>query len=142
VITIDWVLIGTWLAIAILNRAALLPLCVLCVYLFSFELLDSGFAIYIITAIAYFHAAPANITLSSELRHAFLCFGAIYLLGAVDELLYYQLGISTVYYTYMPVIVIALNAYIAALLMRDRRRFDVGIISALGRRLHRRLYGV
>lgn len=119
-----------------------MPLFILCVNVLSLNLLDSGFAVYIITAIAYYQSATVNITLLSDIRYAFLAFGSIYLLGAVDELLYYQLDISTAYYTYMPYFVIALNAYIAALLMRDRRRSHVGIASALGRCWHRLLYGI
>ena len=141
-IAIDWLLLCGWLFIAVLNRAALVLLCILCVNLVSFELLDSSFAINIITAIAYFQLSPVNIRLSSEIRHAMLAFGAIYLLGAVDDLLYYQFDISTAYHVSMPYIVIALDAYIAALLMRDGRRTNVGIVSALARCWHSLRYGI
>ena len=119
-----------------------MPLCVLCVHLFSFEMLDSAFAINIITSIAYYQLSTVNITISSDVRHAFLAFGSIYLLSAVDELLYYQLDVSTVYFDYMPYFVVGLNAYIAALLLVNGRRDNVGIISAVGRCWHRLRYGI
>jgi hypothetical protein len=131
-----------WLAIFIVNKAALLPLFILCVNVLSLNLLDSGFAVYIITSIAYYQLSTVNITISSEVRHAFLAFGSIYLLSAVDELLYYQLDVSTVYYDYMPYFVVGLNAYIAALLLVNGRRDNAGIISAVGRCWHRLRYGI
>ena len=139
---IDYAHFTLWAVVLIFNRAAIVPLFILCIFALCFAWLDSSFAINIITAIAYFQLAPININIKSDIRYALLAFGGIYLLGAVDELLYYQLDISTVYYIYMPFIVIALNAYIAALLMRDGRRLDVGFFSALGRCLHRLRYGV
>jgi hypothetical protein len=138
----DYALFALWALVIVFNRAAIVPLFILCVFTLSFCLLDSSFAINIITAIAYFQLAPVNIRLSSEIRHAMLAFGALYLLGAVDDLLYYQLDISTAYHASMPYIVIALNAYIAALLMRDRRRTNAGITSALARCWHRLRYGI
>jgi len=140
--TIDWVLVCIWLAISILNTAALVPLFVLVVNLIAFDLLDTGFSVNVTTSIAYFSLAPINIRISSSVRYALMAFGMVYLIGAVDDLLYSQFAISTVYYPSMPYIVIALNAYIAVLLMRDRRRSHAGKISALGRSLHRLFHGV
>lgn len=121
-----------WLLLLIRNNAALLPLFIHCLFIFCFNLFDSNFPIFCITSIALFQVAQVNINISSQLRHALWLLGCIYLLGAIDELLYYHvISYTGVYLGFMPYIIIAINAYIAAVIFKDGGRNIVGIISAL-----------
>ena len=121
-----------WLLLLIRNNAALLPLFIHCLFIFCFNLFDSNFPIFCITSIALFQVAQVNINISSQLRHALWLLGCVYLLGAIDELLYYHvISYTGVYLGFMPYIIIAINAYIAAVIFKDGGRNIVGIISAL-----------
>ena len=121
-----------WLLLLIRNNAALLPLFIHCLFILCFNLFDSNFPIFCITSIALFQVAQVNINISSQLRHAFWLLGCVYLLGAIDELLYYHvISYTGVYLGFMPYIIIAINAYIAAVIFNDGGRNIVGILSAL-----------
>ena len=121
-----------WLLLLIRNNAALLPLFIHCLFIFCFNLFDSNFPIFCITSIALFQVAQVNINISSQLRHALWLLGCIYLLGAIDELLYYHvISYTGVYLGFMPCIIIAINAYIAAVIFKDGGRNIVGILSAV-----------
>ena len=121
-----------WLLLLIRNNAALLPLFIHCLFILCFNLFDSNFPIFCITSIALFQVAQVNINISSQLRHAFWLLGCVYLLGAIDELLYYHvISYTGVYLGFMPYIIIAINAYIAAVIFNDGGRNIVGILSAM-----------
>ena len=121
-----------WLLLLIRNNAALLPLFIHCLFILCFNLFDSNFPIFCITSIALFQVAQVNINISSQLRHALWLLGCVYLLGAIDELLYYHvISYTGVYLGFMPYIIIAINAYIAAVIFKDGGRNIVGILSAM-----------
>lgn len=135
-----------WLLLLIRNNAAILPLFIHCIFLLCFNLFHSNFPIFCITAIALFQAAQINISISSHLRYALWLLGCIYLLGAVDELLYNQVdSYLGVYLSFMPYIIIAIDAYIAAVIFKDGGRDIDGIIDgirALARRCLYRFHGL
>ena len=135
-----------WLLLLIRNNAALLPLFVHCVFILCFNLFNSNFPIFCITAIALFQAAKININISSDLRYALWVLGCVYLLGALDELLYYHVTSYTgVYLSFMPCIIIAIDAYIAAVIFKDGGRDIDGIIDrirAVARRCLYRCHGI
>lgn len=136
-ISVDFVLLVIWLAALTRTNAALLPLFILLLDCLSYKLLHSDFPRHIIVALAYLLAAQLNIRLLSRLRHAFLLGAGIHYVGAIDELLYTHFKLTTVYFEVMPLSVIALNAYVAALLFNGGRRQDVGIISGFRRIVNR-----
>ena len=111
---------------------ALLPLFVHCLFILCFNLFDSNFPIFCITSITLFQAAQININISSDLRYALWLLGCIYFLGAIDELLYYHvISYTGVYLSFMPYIIIAIDAYIAAVIFKDGGRSFAGFISAM-----------
>ena len=131
---IDLLLIVLWLSIALVNRAALLPLFILCADLFCYQLFLSDFPRFCITALCYLLAAQSSFQLSDKIRCALLAFAVLYWLGAVDNLLYNHIvTYEGVYYSVMPYAVIMLNAYIAALLFTDGGRNIVGFLAAIRR---------
>lgn len=121
-----------WALLSVVNLAALLPLFSLSVFAVCFQLFNDNFPTCCITAITYIELAKININISSQLRYAFLAMAGLYWCGAIDELLYNQVhDYLGVYYDVMPYLVIALNAYIAALLFKDGGRNIVGILTYL-----------
>jgi len=130
---IDFAIIALWLALSICSRAALLPLFILAVDCLGFAIFHLDFHRYCITALTYFLASQINITIPSSLRYALLSGGLLYFVGAIDDMLYQSLQVSTVYFDVMPYLVIVLNAYIAALLFSDGGRNIVGITDAIRR---------
>lgn len=114
------------------NNAALLPLFVHCIFLLCFSLFSTNFPIFCITAIALFQSSQININISSQLRYALWLLGCVYLLGAIDDLLYYHvISYHGFYFSFMPYIIIAINAYIAAVIFKDGGRSFAGFISAM-----------
>ena len=135
-----------WLLLLIRNNAALLPLFVHCLFIFCFSLFNSNFPVFCITSIALFQAAQLNINISSDLRYALWLLGCIYLLGAIDELLYYHvISYIGVYLSIMPYIIIVIDAYIAAVIFKDGERNIAGFIDgirALARSCLHRFHGI
>jgi hypothetical protein len=130
-LSIDYVLLALWLALTIRTNAALLPLFILLIDLLCFSLFDNDFPRYCIAAITCFQFAQLNINLSSNLRRALLLFGLLYSFCAVDIMLYNHLAAETAFYTLVPGLVIALNAYIAALLFVERGHKYAGFANRL-----------
>ena len=132
----DLVVLILWVALLLKNIAALLPLIILIVGAIAFHFIDSGFVLHCITATLCFTLAQTNYNIPLKLRYALLASGCIYWLGALDELLYNHLvTYSGVYYDVMPYLVIALNAYIAAVISLDTGGRGIVGISARWLRL-------
>lgn len=144
--TLDCAMFLFWALLCVFNTAALLPLFSLSVFAICFSLFDANFPIFCVTAITYIELAKVNINISSQLRYAFLAMAGLYWCGAIDELLYNQIyDYAGVYYDVMPYFVIAINAYIAALLYKDGGRNIVGIIArlrSLARNCLHRIHGI
>ena len=131
-ITIEAVLAVMWLALTLRNTAALLPLFILIVDIVFINIFSNDFPRYCLTAMIYLSAAQTNCNISAKLRYAFLLCASLYWVSACDEMLYNQ--VDTYYghfYAVMPYLVIALNAYIAAVLLSDGGRGLVGTLSRL-----------
>jgi hypothetical protein len=131
-ITIEAVLAFMWLALTLRNTAALLPLFILLADIVFINIFSDRFPRYCLTAMIYLSAAQTNINISAKLRYAFLMSASLFWVSAIDEMLYNQ--VDTYYghfYAVMPYLVIALNAYIAAVLLSDGGRGIVGTISGL-----------
>jgi len=136
----------SWLLLSVRNKAALLPLFVHLVFVLSFLSFTTNFPIFCITAIALIQVSKVNINVSSEIRYALIGLACIYLVGAIDEVLYYQVATySGDYLELMKYLVIAIDLRIACLLFREGRGDLAGFIDdcrALARNCLHRLYGL
>lgn len=140
---IDYALLTMWLALFAVSKAAILPLFVLCIDLFCYQIFTSDFPRYCITSLTCFNAATVNFTVPEKLRYALLASGAVYWCGAIDELLYNQLhGYQGFYYAVIPWLVILLNTYIAALIFMDGGHNFDRVIGRIRRVVNRRAIGL
>ena len=97
-----------------------MPLFILCVDLISYEIFISDFPRFCIVALCYILLARTSFTISIRLRYALFAFGCVYWVGAFDNMLYnHSVNYIGIYYSFMPYLVISLNAYIAAMLYTD-----------------------
>lgn len=126
---VDYVLLFVWIALLFRSLQALVPLTALAVFHLCFAVFDSDFPILTITAAACFALAQVDIRISSDLRYAYLASGSLYWLGSLDELLYQNWQVTSVYFNLMPYLLIFLNAYIAAVIFRDGGPNIVGLLS-------------
>jgi hypothetical protein len=119
-------------ALTLRNTAALLPLFILLADIALVNIFHDNFPRYCLTAMIYFLVAQTNCNISEKLRYAFLSFAALYWVSAFDEMLYNHIDTyNGHFYAVMPYLVIALNAYIAAVLFMDGGRGIVGAINGL-----------
>jgi hypothetical protein len=127
--TIDAVLLFLWCLLILRNTAALLPLFILSLDIFMINIFDTDFPRYCVIALVYLEAAKLNIHIPAKLRYAFLSFACLYWVSAFDEMLYNHVDTyQGHFYAVMPYLVIALNAYIAAVLLLDGGRTLVGFL--------------
>ena len=135
-ITIEWVLLALWVALLFKNIAAIVPLLLLIFGALLVKFLANDFLSLCVIATLCFTLAQTNYNIPLKLRYALLASGCVYWLGALDEMLYNHLvTYSGVYYDVMPYLVIALNAYIAAIISLDRGGRGIVGISARWLRL-------
>lgn len=113
---VDYALALTWLALSLKNKAALLPLTVLFFDCFLYLHFDDLYRHGAVAALCFIAAILIKTPL--YLRAPLLASGSIYWVGALDELLYTYLSVTTAYYEVMPYLVIMLNAYIALVLFQ------------------------
>lgn len=128
-IATDYAVMLIFAALMLINPAALLPLFILCFDIFMINIFDTDFPRYCVTALMYAEAAKLNIHMPAKLRHAFLGFASLYWVCALDEMLYNHIDTyQGHFYAVMPYLVIALNAYIASVLLMDGGRTIVGTL--------------
>ena len=82
----------------------------------------TNFAAFILCSIAFFYLSTLNIRFPLEFRKAFIAFGAVYFIGAVDQFLYYHFEVDTKFDRMQPYLITAVNAYVLAYLFSDWRR--------------------
>ena len=139
-INIDFLLAALWLALIIRNKAAVLPLIALIIDCLLWVYLD-GIYRCLITACFYFVSSCIKWT-PDYLRPSLLVAGSLYWLAAADEMVYDILAISTVYFDVMPYLIIAINAYIAAVLFSQGGGQIVGLTKRPYRLVNRRWLGL
>ncbi len=108
-----------WCLVSIRNKRAVIMLIALLIYTCINAITTTNFTGFIITATLFLVASVANINISSQFRRAFLCFGAVYFIGAVDQAIYYHIEIDTYFDRIQPYLVTAINAYLLAHLLSD-----------------------
>ena len=140
-IPVEIALVVLWLALSLVNRAALLLLFILLLDVVTLNHIESNTTSLCITAATCFIVSSATIT-PNYLRAPLLAAGSAYWVGALDELLYNTLAISTAYYALMPYLIITINAYIAAVLFNRGGLQHVGITKRHPRLVNRRWLGL
>lgn len=81
----------------------------------------TNFAAFILCSTAFFYLS-LNIKFPLEFRKAFIAFGVVYFIGAVDQFLYYHFDVDTKFDKVQPYLITAVNAYVLAYLLSDWRR--------------------
>ena len=101
---------------------------------------STNFSGFTITSAPFFTASASNISISSKLRKAFLLFGFVYFIGAIDQAVYYHIDIDTRFDRIQPYLVTAINAFVLASLLSDGGREGAGTNGMLSSALCRRLF--
>ena len=119
-------LLLVWLLIALCwNARAFIMLVSLSLYTAIQAVTTTDFQAFIICSTLYFIVSSANIKLSAEFRKAFLCFGVVYFIGAIDHFTYSHLHINTHFDRIQPYLITIINAYVLAYLLGGWRRDNV-----------------
>lgn len=116
----------TWLAIALCwNARAFIILSSLLIYTAVQALTETDFQAFVICSTTYFVVSAANINISKEFRQAFIAFGVVYFIGAIDHFSYSHLLIDTKFDRIQPYLITSINAYVLAYLLSGGRRDNV-----------------
>lgn len=118
----DIALFIVWLAISSINKKALIMALALVGYYSAQYSTPTNFSAFIICSIAFFCLSNFNIRLPLEFRKAFIAFGVVYFIGAIDQFLSYHFDIDTKFNRLQPYLITAVNAYVLAYLLSDWRR--------------------
>lgn len=117
----DLAFYGLWFLLAFVNRQAFLMIaCLFFYHVFYFSFAHNKES-FICTALMFSLLSITEINIKSEIRQIFLAFSFVYWLSAVDEFLFYVLGLETGLRFYRPYIITILNGLIAAYLWANRR---------------------
>lgn len=122
----DLCLLLVWCLIALCwNAGAFIMLATLMLYTTIQALTNTDFQAFVICSTAYFVVSSANIKLSKEFRQAFIAFGVVYFIGAIDHFSYSHLLIDTKFDRIQPYLITSINAYVLAYLLSGGRRDNV-----------------
>ena len=86
----------------------------------------TNFHAFLICSSLYFYLSQVNIKFLSTFRKAFIAFGTIYFIGAVDQAVYYHFDFDTYFDRIQPYLVTIVNAYVLASLLNGGGRQDAG----------------
>jgi len=125
----DIALIVLWCIASTFNKKALIMLATLAAYLAVQMLTPTNFCAFIVCSVVYFYLSTLNIRFSLEFRKAFMLFGVVYFIGAVDQFVYYHFDVDTKFDRIQPYLITAVNAYVLAYLFSDWRRNNADGIS-------------
>lgn len=115
-----------WLILALHNRQSLVMLATLVAYIAIQATTATNFHAFLLTSSLYFCFAQANIKFLSAFRKAFISFGVVYFLGAIDQAVYYHFDLDTYFDRIQPYLVTMVNAYVLALLIGGGGKQDAG----------------
>lgn len=119
-------LLLVWCFIALCwNAGALLILSSLILYTGIQAVTTTDFQAFVICSTTYFVVSAANINISKEFRTAFMLFGVVYFIGAIDHFSYSHLLIDTKFDRIQPYLITSINAYVLAYLLSGGRRDNV-----------------
>lgn len=115
----DIAMLVVWCLASIRNKRAIIMAAYVIAYVVIQAISPYNFPDFLITSILFFVSSVANINISSQFRRAFLWFGAVYFIGAVDQAIYYHVEVDTYFDRIQPYLVTAINAYLLAHLLSD-----------------------
>lgn len=115
----DIAMLVVWCLVSIRNKRAIIMATAVVIYTLVQAISPYNFPDFLTTSILFLVASVTNISLSSQFRKAFLCFGAVYFIGAVDQAIYYHVEVDTYFDRIQPYLVTAINAYLLAHLLSD-----------------------
>lgn len=87
----------------------------------------TNFHAFLLISSLYFYLSQSNIKFLSAFRKAFICFGVVYFLGAIDQAIYYHFEFDTYFDRIQPYLVTTVNAYVLALLLGGGGKQDAGL---------------
>lgn len=131
-----------WCVVALLNGRALIMLASLAIYTGIQAITATNFQAFLIVSAFYFYCAQANIKNLSTFRAIFLCFGAVYFLGAIDQAVYYHFDLDTHFDRMQPYLITLINAYALAILIGGGGKQDAGLIDYISANCMRWLNGL
>lgn len=111
-----------WLLVSYINKQAVFMFCALLIYTAVNAITDTNFSGFLITSVLFFTASSSNIKVSLQIRKAFIAFGVVYFIGAIDQAVYYHIDIDTSFDRIQPYLVTTINACILASLLSDGGR--------------------
>lgn len=123
----DLSLLILWAAISLYNPAAIIMAAELSLYVAIQAITPTNFLAYIACASLYFYFSQANIRILSTFRKAFIAFGVVYFLGAIDQAVYFHFDIDTYFDRIQPYLITIINAYVLASLIDGGGRQDAGL---------------
>jgi hypothetical protein len=91
-------------------------------YLLAQYSTPTNFSAFIICSIAFFYLSTLNVRFPLEFRKAFIAFGVVYFIGAIDQFIYYHFDTDTKFDRVQPYLIIIINAYVLWYLFSDWRR--------------------
>jgi len=114
--------------IALYNGKSFVMLATLLIYITIQAFTATNFQAFIVISFAYFYLSQLNIKYLSQFRQVFLCFGAVYFLGAIDQAVYYHFEFDTLFDRIQPYLITIINAYVLAALIGGGGKQDAGLI--------------
>lgn len=128
--------------IALYNGKSFVMLATLLIYITIQAFTATNFQAFIVISFAYFYLSQLNIKYLSQFRQVFLCFGAVYFLGAIDQAVYYHFEFDTLFDRIQPYLITIINAYVLAALIGGGGKQDAGLIDYFTRHCMRWINGL
>lgn len=121
-------LLVTWCALSLARvRALVMALSLICYWVIQ-NLTTTNFHAFLICSSLYFYLSQVNIKFLSTFRKAFISFGVVYFLGAIDQAVYYHFDFDTYFDRIQPYLITIVNAYVLASLVDGGGRQDAGFV--------------
>lgn len=125
----DISLMAVWAALLPYNPAAAVMVIDFAAYASIQAITATNFQAFLICSTLYFYFAQSYIKFLSTFRKPFLCFGAVYFIGAIDQAIYYHFEFDTFFDRIQPYLIITINAYILAMLINGGGKQDAGFVN-------------
>lgn len=130
-------LLVTWCALSLARVRALVMAASLVCYWAIQNITTTNFHAFLICSSLYFYFAQSNIKFLSTFRKAFIAFGVVYFLGAIDQSVYYHFDFDTYFDRIQPYLITAINAYVLASLIGGGGEQDAGLADYISATFHR-----
>lgn len=126
-----------WAILCLHNHKSIVMFLTLVVYESIQAITTTNFHAFLICSSLYFYFAQSNIKFLSTFRKAFIAFGVVYFLGAIDQSVYYHFDFDTYFDRIQPYLITAINAYVLASLIGGGGEQDAGLADYISATFHR-----